>query len=513
MTAKEMGLETEMALLADSESRGRPDRFLQGVIESRLRDMEMARMTSPFLEPSPNQGLDEGDLDLCLTASGSPVRIGFVRGSANPVTHLLACGQTGSGKSCLQSSLVSSAAGRYRSLVIDPHGFYRRIPRVAEHHTFLRLRDLRLNLWDVPRGCSPSQVDQIVNHELCASYGLQFAEYEISEVVSALRASGTPNLTRVLEALASKKSQGFSKRPQYRDSALLVLGNLMTATDGLFSCERGMDLERLLDENVVLEVDGLPEHQTFVIRYLFEVLHLLSERPERVERPLLFVLDEGQVLAGQRNFATKMLQLRHYGVHLMANFQNAGAIPIEILGNCDALCCFRSVDRRDRQAFGQVANLSAEQLELVATLETGSFACFLPNSVWTRPFVGRVPEITFGSVDEGRLREKSEELLARLSWTPMGEDGSTSAKGDGLTADELRFLQAVVEHPGKASSEYAKFARMSGALALRIREGLIEKGYLRLHEVSIAPGRGRRAMILEPLQPAFAVFASAQRRG
>ena len=69
--------------------------------------------------------------------------------------------------------------------------------------------------------------------------------------------------------------------------------------------------------------------------------------------PLLFILDEGQVLASQKNFAPKMLQLRHAGICLSLNVQNPSKIPVEILGNCDAFFTFQLTDGRDRRAIAR----------------------------------------------------------------------------------------------------------------------------------------------------------------
>ena len=76
-----------------------------------------------------------------------------------------------------------------------------------------------------------------------------------------------------------------------------------------------------------------------------------------------------------------------------------------------------------------------------------------------------------------------------------------------LSDAERRYLQAVLEHPSLPSSKYASIARVGQNRAKKIRESLIDKGYLREWKVN-ATGRGRSALFLEPLEPALRLMGS-----
>jgi len=275
----ELGLDMELTLFQDSVERGRPDTHLYAIIDSRLAELEESLLRCPFMEPDLAAGLENGEIQIASTAVGQPVRISLTAGAPNEITHFICGGTTGSGKSCQAAVVASGAARSCATFVIDSTRFFRNIPDMHERHNFARVEHLRLNLWDVPDGVSANQVDQIVNKEICESFGLKFAEYELSEVVRRMRERRTPCLPEIVRGLEQKQYQGYSKRGQYRDSALLVLGNLLHATGDLFRCSKGMDLEHLISGNVVLEVDGLlPDHQAFLVRYIFEFIHLLTLR-------------------------------------------------------------------------------------------------------------------------------------------------------------------------------------------------------------------------------------------
>jgi hypothetical protein len=80
-----------------------------------------------------------------------------------------------------------------------------------------------------------------------------------------------------------------------------------------------------------------------------------------------------------------------------------------------------------------------------------------------------------------------------------------------LSEVELRFLKIVIQNPGSPSKLYCRLASVSGKRAVEIRKRLVAEGYLREHKV--ATGRGRAAIVLEPLAPAFDAVTEGQNGG
>jgi len=66
---------------------------------------------------------------------------------------------------------------------------------------------------------------------------------------------------------------------------------------------------------------------------------------------------------------------------------------------------------------------------------------------------------------------------------------------------ELKLLRVVVGHPMRRSSEYAKLAGISPNTLLKIRPGLVERGFIRENKQE-THNRGRAAILLEPLESA-----------
>jgi len=88
--------------------------------------------------------------------------------------------------------------------------------------------------------------------------------------------------------------------------------------------------------------------------------------------------------------------------------------------------------------------------------------------------------------------------------TSIRKNDSNSNK---LTSTELKLLRAIVEHPMRRSSEYAKLAGISPNTLLKIRPSLIKRGFIRENKLETS-NRGRSAILLEPLEPAEQLVAN-----
>ena len=87
--------------------------------------------------------------------------------------------------------------------------------------------------------------------------------------------------------------------------------------------------------------------------------------------------------------------------------------------------------------------------------------------------------------------------------TMPAEDNNNSIQ---VHPAELKFLRAVVNYPMRRSSEYAKLAGISPNTLLKIRSGLIERGFIRENRQQVN-SRGRAAIRLEPLELAKQLVA------
>lgn len=108
--------------------------------------------------------------------------------------------------------------------------------------------------------------------------------------------------------------------------------------------------------------------------------------------------------------------------------------------------------------------------------------------------------------------QRAEEFV---HWTPeptYGRQGPTDrqTRTAGLTDAETGFLRAVVDNPGRPSSQYAKLAGIGTHQAIAIRKHLVDQGYLREHRVSTG-ARGRTSIVLEPSPKAADILSEGSK--
>ena len=104
--------------------------------------------------------------------------------------------------------------------------------------------------------------------------------------------------------------------------------------------------------------------------------------------------------------------------------------------------------------------------------------------------------------------QRAEEFV---NWTPDSEEpgqGPTvhQTRTTGLSDPEMGFLRAVVDNPGRPSSQYAKLAGIGTHQAIAIRKRLVGQGLLLEHRVSTG-ARGRVSNVLEPSPKAVEALA------
>jgi hypothetical protein len=483
------------------------DETLGALIQSRLDSVAAQQAFVPFIEPDSESGLGKGDIHILETRYGQHVRVSFRNRGDNRVNHLLTAGISGSGKSCFLANIALHAGPHCSCCIIDTNRFFRKVRGMAGRFSFVRWSpDLRLNFFDAIDCVPAHQLDQTVISELCNSYSLQFAEYEISQVVAELRQAGPFNWPHVVDRLQRAQPRGFSRRGQYRDSALLVLSNLLNATNQLFMCSGGMSILELCSHNVVLELDGLlPEHQAYIVRSLFEFLCLAAMRVER-RRPLLWILDEAQVIASQSNFAEKILRLRHAGIRLLMGFQNPSTAPVELIGNCDALVAFQLVERKDRERFGYAACFDRNQMQYLSVLEPGNCVCYLPRSQQKGVFLASVPHVELATPVED-IEGSSRQFLRTLSWAPLESEKAEGALEGRLDERQERFLRDVLVQEHEFSPLMKRFERAairSASVQGQVLRKLVSTGYIRIWTLAI--GKGRPIKLVEPTNEALREF-------
>ena len=273
-----------------------------------------------------------------------------------------------------------------------------------------------------------------------------------------------------------------------------------------------MDLERFFCNNVVLEVDSTAEHQAFLCRYFFTYLLLLALAGKKLDKPLLYVIDEGQILSTIKHFGQKILSLRHLGVMLSINFQDASRAPIELSGNCNVQISFQGTDQRDRDAFAQAANLTREQADVIKSLRNAECVCSMVRGEWKSPFIAKVEELEFVNVSDGEIARRSQKFLKQFPYVPVQETGEAIAapkagEKSPIDANASKFMHDVLNQAHEYSPIGKRWERAgirSASMQQRILKRLAGEGFIKIYEMAM--GKGGHWKFVEPTKKAFEEF-------
>lgn len=330
-----------------------------------------------------------------------------------------------------------------------------------------------------------------------------------------------PTLFDLYEEIRTAKNLNAAAREALLDRLASLLRSLTPQVAAYRLAWRPSDLAQHF---IAFEFKEAPEHvKSVLINYL--LFSVLQKRIDdgRSNVPLDFscFFDDTQrftqIGSGAASGITPLTELagliRATGTGLAFACQSMEGVPAGLRANLATKCMCRLGAHSDWQLLGSDMSMSAEQIRWAQQhLRPGLAVWQLADGPWRYPFVVKTPKLKGAQFVTDLEAADSTRALDQLPVKPADEflhwqpvpviNISSQELGDAITKEERRFLQAVIQQPGVASSEYATIVGMSGKTAVRIRRQLVQRGYLREYSVAIQT-RGRAAILLEPLEPAL----------
>lgn len=501
INANELGLCQELAVLEEYDAWGQTDDELLDHIEDHVEQLESGLVICPYVTPTTSLG--QGRIEIGRTVEDEPVRISIGQGP-NAVQHIGSAASVSGGKTRTTASLAVEAANDVNVIIIDSHNAFASLPSVRNRFEFVPLRECRLNPFDPIIGLHPFRQDQTVLHGLAEIYSMQLSEIEAYECVQELRSEGAVDFYTLRDRLKSKTYKGFSNRQRYRDTAVLYLSHMLDAVHPLFDCRKGMDLLSILTRGaVVLQIDVPTAHAAYLIRYLFDFVCMHHSAGSGLDKRLLVMIDEAQLLMERGEIADQLLKLRHSHLHLCLNVQHPHLISPKALGNVDCLLVGSLQNERDRRVIQQQANLTQAQADLLPVLESRQCACSLPRSSFKRSFILEIPDVGSDQVESVAAAG----FFGALKWTPRSEEKVEQQESSKLDAQTEAFLRDVLTQAHEFSALTQRFERAgvrSASKQGQIIKRLCADGYIRIGPLGI--GRGRPVKLVEPTDKALDEF-------
>lgn len=412
---------------SDRTARGEIEQVLE-LLAAKHLDHSYEPDRAPF-PPPPRDVAGKGDLSIGEVAYGGRSLYPLNLPSQRLKEHLLIAGRSGSGKTNLTFILTDSLIQRgIKVLALDWKRGYRDL---LQRHENLRVytigRDVSpfaFNPLIPPQGCEPHVWIKLIVDVIASAY--LGGEGVISLLVAGLdhlyRDAGVfdqtvtrwPTVNDLLVWLRTTKRTGRAAMWQASTERILV-GMTYGEFASVLNTQDNSQVSRLLDHNVVMEMDGLSSSSDRVLFSEALTLYLyrfLLARGPRQKLSNVIVLEEAHNLllakaSGSREsvLENSIRMIRQYGLGYVFVDQSASLLSKVAFANCYGMIALSQKLSADVRAIGSAMNLSDEQKQALSTLPVGSAVVRLSDD-HPEPFMIRVPAagIDEGAVDDEQVR-------------------------------------------------------------------------------------------------------------
>ena len=231
------------------------------------------------------------------------------------------------------------------------------------------------------------------------------ADYKISDAF--------PTLADFLSALKEiVDTKGFSDRlrDDYRGSLVSRFSNLTKGSKGaLFNCRQSTDFEKLLDMNVVIEMENLKsaEDKALLMGFLLTRLTAVIKHRNRLNKNFKHITlieeahrllsrvefgDSGSKRTAVETFTDLLAEVRKYGESLIVVDQIPNKLAPEVLKNTNTKIIHRLFARDDKESVGDTMLMDDKQKIFLSALETGQAIVF--SEGMERPIHVKIQPIT-----------------------------------------------------------------------------------------------------------------------
>ncbi|RKY10141.1 MAG: hypothetical protein DRP56_01590, partial [Planctomycetota bacterium] len=412
--------------LAESDHKGKAEiEQMLEMLAAKHLNQNYEHDRNPF-PPPPAEFAKAGDLRLGTIYYGGKEVYPFSLKSSRLKEHLLVAGRSGSGKTNLTFVLMSEVIKRgIKVLALDWKRGYRNMQQLFPNLKIYTIgRDVspfRFNPLIPPPGCEPNVWIKMIVDVISRAY--LGGEGVISLLVSGLdhlyRDAGVydkmqthwPTVNELLIWLRTTKLKG--RAAMWKTSAERILLAMMYGEFGaVINARDNGHVVSLLDENVVLEMDGLSSSSDRVM--FSEALTLYLYRFRLAQGPQskltnMIILEEAHNLLLKKSADSKesvlessIRQIREYGLGYLFVDQSASLLSQVAFANSYATLALSQKLRSDVQTISGAMNLTDDQKQALNTLPIGSAVIRLADE-HTEPFLVKIP---LCSIKEGFITDE-----------------------------------------------------------------------------------------------------------
>ena len=311
-----------------------------------------------------------------------------------------------------------------------------------------------------------------------------------------------PTMADVLKWLEDYDARG--REANWMTSTMRAVHSLCFGEMGrLINVRQQMGIEKLLEKNVVLELDSLAStEKSFFIQTLLLWIHhyRLAEGRREVHKHTIILEEAHHVLARQEHSTESIIEvvireIRELGVSLVIIDQHPSLISKVALGNTYTTITMNLKAQDDVRAAANYTLLDREQGKYFGQLEVGEAIVKLQGRCFS-PFLMKVPlvRVPKGTVTDDDIRERARsdsaysaamnaaqsDLGAREAIPPSGK------KEENKT--ETALLKDIARNPQSGTASRYRRLNTSGRHGNAAQQSLIERGLIRKEAIGTRTG-------------------------
>ena len=365
-----------------------------------------------------------------------------------------------------------------------------------------------------PQGTNPKtwlkKLNEVLAHSYCLGNGCLFLLQQAVDAVyeEAGVYDGTvekwPTFKDVLVKARNMDTRG--RESGWLSSTLRALSTLCFGDmDKLVNSNNNKSIDRILDKNVILELDALTQSdKTFFIQSALLYLHhkrMAEERREKFKHAILIeeahhiLSDERRSLVGGQSVMDIIFrEIREFGESLILLDQHPSKISLYALGNTYCTICMNLKHKTDINAMGQCMLLDKER-DILGMLDVGEAVVKLQGRT-ARPFQITIPEfiIEKGKITDADIKEHMQHIAPAMPEEdfrlPMQVSTiEVAKKPESIDNSILVFLKDIQQYPDSGIAERYKRLGISVRQGQKLKAKAIYQGLIEEHLETTTTGR------------------------
>ena len=455
------------------------------------------------------------------------------------IQHIGIFGRSGSGKTNIVFNIILELIKhRKKFLLFDWKRNYRDLYKEISDEMLIftvgrNISPFYFNPLIPPESTSPAvwlkKIIEIMCHAYFLGEGVSFLLQKAFDAVYrdfgvyAGKVERFPNLLDVKEWLENYKAKG--RESAWMDSALRAVGVLCFGETGrIFNSNHNLPIEKLLEKNVVLELDALTNtDKTFLIESLLLWIHHFRmgegkreffKHADIIEEAHHILLRKKQEVMGEETVTDVILrEIRELGEAVILIDQHPSLISKPALGNTYCTIAMNLKHRSDINMIADSLLLDTKEKKYLGKLETGWGMVKLQGR-WHKPFLVRFPlvDIEKGACTDKKvikIMERFREVIRPYkevirSRAENIEDFRDSRSGEKIekeegkiSREEKELLLDIKNFPVSSITDRYKRIGVNAYQGNRIKNFLIRRGLARTKDMPTRNGRIKLLLLTE----------------